>query len=104
MEHPIVQVEYPPWVDEVVDFSRAYKRDEDRMRVAVGAARANVERATGGPFGAAIFESRSGKLVAVGMNAVVRLNNCVLHGGRMAFMMAQQSVSSFTLNWPASSH
>lgn len=100
MNHPIVHVEYPPWVDEVVDFSRAYKRDEDRMRVAIGVARANVERATGGPFGAAVFESRSGKLVAVGMNAVVRLNNCVLHGEMMAFMMAQQCVSSFTLNSP----
>ena len=100
MDHPIVHVEYPAWVDEVVDFTRAYKRDEDRMRVAIGVARANVERATGGPFGAAIFESRSGKLVAVGMNAVVRLNNCVLHGEMMAFMMAQQCVSSFTLNSP----
>ena len=54
MDHPIVHVEYPPWVDEIVDFSRAYKRDDDRMRVAIGVASANVERATGGPFGAAI--------------------------------------------------
>src|SRR5438105_7019085 len=57
MDHPIVHVEYPPWIDEVVDWNRACKRDEDRMHVAIGVARANVERATGGPFGAAIFES-----------------------------------------------
>src|SRR5205823_7054687 len=90
MDHPIVHVEYPPWVDEIVDFSRAYKRDDDRMRVAIGVASANVERATGGPFGAAIFESRSGKLVAVGMNAVVRLNNCVLQGEMVAVRMAHE--------------
>ncbi|HUQ20252.1 MAG TPA: nucleoside deaminase [Gemmatimonadaceae bacterium] len=98
MADPVVHIEYPPWVDELIDFHRTYPRDHDRMRVAIAVARANVERSSGGPFGAAIFESRSGRLVAVGMNSVVRLNNCVLHGEMMAFMMAQQSVGSFTLN------
>ena len=55
---------------------------------------------SGGPFGAAIFESVSGRVVAVGMNCVVRLNNCTLHGEMMAFMMAQKRVGSFTLNAP----
>ncbi len=98
--HPVVHVEYPDWVDFVVDWSRAYSSDQERMRVAIEVARANVERSTGGPFGAAIFEAKSGRLVAVGMNSVVRLNNCVLHGEMMAFMMAQQCVASFTLNSP----
>ena len=98
--HPIVHIEYPDWVDSVVDWQRTYRGDEERMRVAIAVARANVERSTGGPFGAAVFESRSGKLVAVGMNAVVRLNNCLLHGETMAFMMAQQRVGSFTLSAP----
>ena len=96
--HPIVHVEYPDWVDSVVDWNRAYGSDQERMRIAIALARANVERSTGGPFGAAVFETKSGRLVAVGMNSVVRLNNCVLHGEMMAFMMAQQCVGSFTLN------
>lgn len=96
--HPIVHVEYPDWVDSVVDWNRAYGSDQERMRVAIDLARANVDRSTGGPFGAAIFETKSGRLVAVGMNSVVRLNNCVLHGEIMAFMMAQQCVGSYTLN------
>ena len=70
------------------------------MHVAIAVARANVERETGGPFGAAIFESNSGRLVAVGMNSVVRLNNCTLHGEMVAFMMAQRRVESFTLKSP----
>jgi tRNA(Arg) A34 adenosine deaminase TadA len=98
--HPIVHVEYPDWVDSALDWDRAYASDEERMRVAIDVSRVNVERATGGPFGAAIFESISGRLVAVGMNSVVRLNNCTLHGEMMAFMMAQQRVGSFTLNAP----
>ena len=70
------------------------------MRLAIAVSRANVDHGTGGPFGAAIFEARSGRLIAIGMNSVVRLNNCVLHAETMAFMMAQQRVGAFTLNAP----
>jgi tRNA(Arg) A34 adenosine deaminase TadA len=97
--HPVVCVDYPEWVDSVVDWERPYRTDEERMRLAISVARENVERGTGGPFGAAIFEA-SGRLVAVGMNSVVRLNNCTLHGEMMAFMMAQHRIASFTLNAP----
>src|SRR5436305_1941548 len=97
--HPVVNVEYPDWVDSVVDWSRTYSSDEDRMRLAITVSRVNVERGTGGPFGAAVFE-RSGKVVAVGMNSVLRYNNALLHGETMALMMAQRVVGSFTLSAP----
>lgn len=70
------------------------------MRLAISIARVNVERETGGPFGAAIFERDSGRVVAVGMNSVVRLNNSTLHGEILAFMMAQQQIGSYTLSRP----
>ena len=92
-----VRVGYPAWVAQVVDWERSYASDEDRMRLAIAMSRENVEHETGGPFGAAVFEAESGRLVAVGMNSVVRLNNCTLHGEMMAFMMAQQRLGSFTL-------
>ncbi len=97
---PAVNVEYPEWVDSVVDWKRPYETDTDRMRLAIAISRANVERESGGPFGAAVFESVTGRLVAVGMNSVVRLNNCALHGEMVAFMMAQQRVGSFSLSGP----
>jgi tRNA(Arg) A34 adenosine deaminase TadA len=98
---PVIRIEYPTWVGEgkVVDWNRIYATDEERMRLAIAVSRENVERETGGPFGAAIFQ-RSGRLIAVGMNSVVRLNNCALHGEMVAFMMAQQVIGSFTLNAP----
>ena len=95
--NPVVHIEYPAWVQEIIDWNQIYHTDQDRMRLAIRVARENVERGSGGPFGAAIFESESGRLVAVGMNSVVRLNNCTLHGEMFAFMMAQQRVGSFTL-------
>ena len=97
---PVVQVEYPAWVADAIDLDRPYVTDEARMRVAIAMSRENVQHGTGGPFGAAVFERASGRLVAVGMNSVVRLNNCTLHGEMMAFMMAQRRIGSFTLSAP----
>src|SRR6478672_3997387 len=96
--HPSVHIEYPRWIDDLVDWNRPYRSDEDKMRLAIDVARANVEHETGGPFGAAIYTQDTGRLVAVGMNSVVRLSNCTLHGEMVAFMMAQQRVGSFSLN------
>src|SRR3954463_13809806 len=95
-----VRVDYPSWVAKVVDWDRLYLADDEKMRVAIAVSRENVERETGGPFGAAVFERASGRLVAVGMNSVVRLNNCTLHGEMVAFMMAQKRLGSFTLAAP----
>ena len=95
-----VQVDLPAWVGELVDFDRRYADDESRMRLAIAISRANVEHGTGGPFGAAIYERDSGKLVAVGMNSVVRLGNSALHGEMVAFMMAQHAVGTFSLSAP----
>src|SRR5947207_4729259 len=49
----------------------------------------------GGPFGAAVFETASGRLVAAGVNSVTRLQNCVLHAEVVAIMLAQHRVRSF---------
>ena len=100
MELPRVTIEYPSWVNEVVDWAKPLRTDEERMRLAIRLSRENVDRGTGGPFGAVIAERDSGRVVAVGMNSVVRYNNCTLHGEMVAFMMAQQRVKSFTLGAP----
>src|SRR5690349_12743872 len=93
-------VDLPPWIDSVVDWDKRYPTDTERMRVAVALSRENVQRRTGGPFGAAIFERDSGALVSVGVNSVVRLSNCTLHAEMVAFMLAQHRVRSFTLAAP----
>ena len=100
MAQHVVRIDYPDWVRDAIAWDTVYRTDEERMRLAIAVSSANVEHETGGPFGAAIFESDSGRLIAVGMNSVVRLNNCTLHGEMVAFMMAQARVQSFTLNAP----
>ena len=97
---PSLQIDLPSWVNEVVQWDRRMTLDTDKMKLAIALSRENVTRGTGGPFGAAVFEKDTGKLVGVGMNSVVRLNNCALHGEMVAFMIAQQRIGSFTLSAP----
>jgi len=92
-----VSIDLPRWVSDVVDWTMPLVTDEDRMRLAIRLSSENVERGTGGPFGAIIVEQKSGMIVGVGMNSVVRLHNCTLHGEMVAIMMAQSRVQSFTL-------
>ena len=93
---PGVSVGLPGWVDEVME-DRAYPTVEDRMRFAVKLARENVRRGTGGPFGAAIFERDSGRLLAPGVNLVVGSNCSVFHAEMVAIMVAQKVLGTFDL-------
>ena len=94
---PEVRIGLPDWTREIVDWDRRYGSDEDKMRLVIDLSRENIHRGTGGPFGAAVFERESGRLVSVGVNQVVPLNNSVLHAEIVAFMLAQAALSSFTL-------
>jgi tRNA(Arg) A34 adenosine deaminase TadA len=99
-----VVISMPDWIDEVVDWNGVCTKDEDKMRVAIELATANVRRKTGGPFGAAIFDARTHRLVSVGVNSVVRLNNSVAHAEMMAIMVAEQRVGAYSLHGPDRDH
>ena len=95
---PQVILELPGWVEELIpDPDREYPTEEDRMRLVVELSRLNVERGTGGPFGAAIFEQETGRLLAPGMNLVVPLSCSVAHAEMVAIMVAQRIVGNFDL-------
>ena len=98
MKLPEIKIELPVWIDSFVDWNRQYVSDEDKMDLAVNLSRENVLQATGGPFGAAVFDSQSGKVLSVGMNQVVMLNNSTLHAEVVAIMFAQALLSSYNLN------
>jgi tRNA(Arg) A34 adenosine deaminase TadA len=95
-----LHIDVPAWAAAREEDPRRYATDEDRMRVAIEVAGANVTNGTGGPFGAAIFESVSGCLVSIGVNSVVRLKNSVLHAEIVAFMRAQARVGAYSLAAP----
>jgi tRNA(Arg) A34 adenosine deaminase TadA len=97
---PTVSVTLPDWVPSVARPGHALSSDEEKMRLAIELSRQNVVHGTGGPFGAVIVERESGRVAAVGVNSVVRLNNCTLHGEMVAFMMAQAELGCFSLKTP----
>jgi len=88
-----IHLTLPPWMDEVADIGRRYASDEERVGLAIELSRQNVERGGGGPFGAAVFDALSGRLVAAAVNRVVSQNCSVAHAEMMAIMIAQQRLS-----------
>lgn len=92
-----LRVALPSWIHDIVGVARSFTDDQSRVALAIRLAHENVERGTGGPFGAAVFEETSGRLVSVGVNLVEPLSNSVLHAEIVALMFAQQAAGTFTL-------
>jgi tRNA(Arg) A34 adenosine deaminase TadA len=69
----------------------------ERMRLAIDLAGRNVAAGTGGPFGAAVFEAESGRLLAAGVNLVVAARCSILHAEVVALILAQQYLGHFDL-------
>jgi tRNA(Arg) A34 adenosine deaminase TadA len=99
-EFPAVRITLPRWMQGLLDELPPCHTDEDKMRLAIMLARENVLHATGGPFGAAIFQQPGNHLIAVGVNSVERLHNSVLHAEVMALMLAEARLQSYTLHAP----
>lgn len=102
---PSFQLSLPDWVKTYhATLPESVPDQNARMRIAVDLSRINIEQKTGGPFGAAIFELDSHRLVSLGTNLVVVSNASVLHAEIVAITLAQQSVGSYTLNQPGGKH
>ncbi len=90
-------IDVPAWVGEAAVPGQSFDDDQAKMALVIRLAEENLARGAGGPFGAAVFEVGSGRVVAAGVNRVVQGSNCVLHAEIVALMFAQQRVGSFTL-------
>lgn len=98
MKMPVIKIDFPAWVDTFIDLNKRFASDEEKMRLAISLAVENVSQATGGPFGAAIFDARTGAILSVGINQVVRSNNSCLHAEVTAIMSAQTTLASYSLS------
>ena len=91
----------PEWID---DFLKQYQfplvSNEERMRFVLKLTLQNIEKTTGGPFGAAVFERESGQLVSVGVNVVLNQVCSAAHAEMMAIMLAQQELGTHDLGIP----
>ena len=92
-----VHLTLPVWVHEAVDLSRAYPGDEAKVALAIELSRLNVEYASGGPFGAVLFDAED-RVVSAGVNRVVPMASSLAHAENMAYMLAQQKLQSPRIN------
>lgn len=92
-----VHLTLPAWVHDAVDTARPYPTDADKVALAIDLSRRNVEHASGGPFGAAVF-GPDDRIVAVGVNRVLPHTCSVAHAEMMAYMLAQQRTQRARLN------
>ncbi len=94
---PEVTLRLPGWVGETSGGGLTLRTVEERMRFVVELSRLNVRHGTGGPFGAAVFERETGRLLAPGVNLVVGSGCSVFHAEMVAIMVAQKVVGTFDL-------
>lgn len=100
MPSDCLPITLPDWAADCDNPATTIPDDEARMRFVIDLARRNVEHGTGGPFGAAIFSLAEGRLLAIGVNSVLRLQSSVMHAEMLAIMRAQQAIGSYTLKQP----
>lgn len=100
MIFPAYTVKLPEWVNAFIpDHTTVCISQEERMELAIDLAIHNIKN-DGGPFGAAIFERQTGKLIAPGINLVMQSNCSVVHAEIVAIILAQQIVQNFDLGAP----
>lgn len=93
-------LDLPDWAAPLEDPARCFRDDAEKMRFVIDLARSNVEAGSGGPFGAAIFSRDEGRVLAIGVNSVLRLKSSVLHAEMLAILRAQRGLGWHTLHRP----
>jgi len=94
-----ISLHAPLWLTAWVDVHRdSYPDASTRMQLVIELAAFNVEHQTGGPFGAAIFDRLTHRLISAGVNRVVHCSTSIAHAEIMAITVAQQKFGSFNLS------
>lgn len=98
MRFGAVRLELPPWIEGMLhEHPPVFATEEDRMRLAVKLAEANIHNQTGGPFGAAIFELDTGRLLSVGVNLVTSAGYSFAHAEIVSIAVAQNILGTYDL-------
>ena len=86
-------IKIPEWLK--TDQERIFNSDNEKMQLAIELAQKSIKN-NGGPFGAAIFLNN--KVVATGVNLVVKENLSILHAEIVAIMLAQKTFKTYDLS------
>ena len=91
-------VSLPDWtVDELAKLPTHFRTVEERMAEVIRFSRLNVERRTGGPFAAGVFERDSGRMVVIGVNRVMTSGISSAHAEVVTLSVAQRIIGTWDL-------
>jgi tRNA(Arg) A34 adenosine deaminase TadA len=93
MKSQAAEIRLPGWLI-AMPLPATPASDQDCMRLAIAAARENVARGHGGPFGAVVRADASGEVAGVGVNLVPPTGNPLLHAETVAITMAAQALGA----------
>ena len=93
MQH---KVQYPAWINEIVDWERPYPSPEALLELSVTLADKSVEHG-GGPFGALVADERH-RIVSTGWNRVVETLDSTAHAEVTALRHAEHELGLFRLD------
>jgi tRNA(Arg) A34 adenosine deaminase TadA len=98
MDDPRILIDLPAWLGPFVRcHDQPFDTIEERMQLAIDLSRLNLLHKTGGPFGAAIFEEPTGRLLCAGVNLVTFAHSSLLHAEMVAMGLAHQARGSHDL-------
>lgn len=90
-------IRLPGWVRGYVDNADPSDTEADRMRYVVELSLRNIQEGTGGPFGAAVFDKHTCRLVSLGVNVVSSSGLSLAHAEMVAISLAQARLGSICL-------
>lgn len=94
-----VTLRLPDWLDEVLPTeNRIFSTQKQQMEFVIGLAERNIANGSGGPFAAAVFDLKDGRLIAPGVNLVSSANCSVAHAEIVAISIAQKVLGSYDLS------
>src|SRR5262249_45125579 len=91
------ELDVPAWILQESARAPTCLDDAAKVEFAIRLASRNIEQASGGTLGAAVFLA-SGELIAAGVNRVIARNCSIAHAEVMAYALAQKRLQRFRLN------
>ena len=88
----------PKWVKMELSENIILEGDTAKMEFVLNLAEKNVNRKTGGPFAAAVFNLKTNELISVGLNCVVDNNCSIAHAEVVAIINAQEKLERYRLD------
>ena len=99
MTHHQVIIDQPHWVESWLHHQPAPADDQARLAEVLALAEENVQRQTGGPFAAAVYDLISGERLSAAVNTVMRNCTALAHAETSALALAQQRLHQHSLRF-----